>query len=93
MAGDVDSARHPDFVMALDVIEKFFERECATGATDQATVKADIHHLWRAFCPFAVEHVEIVFEIRIEMLAGVEPLRRGKAHIIRIDLDLMSSCI
>ena len=70
--------------MALDVIEKFFERECATGATDQATVKTDIHHLWRAFCPFAVEHVEIVFEIREEMLARVEALRRAEAHVVGI---------
>ncbi|MOA39965.1 hypothetical protein D3C78_1617880 [compost metagenome] len=45
---------------------------------------ADRQHLWR-LCPFGVQHVEAVFQIGKELLAGVKPLWRGKAHIVGLE--------
>ena len=84
VAGDIDSACHPNLVVALHIIEKFFERERTARPTDEAAVKTYIHQLRCAFCTLAIEIIEIVFEVGVEMLARVETLRRGKAHIIRI---------
>ena len=45
VAGDVDAARDPDLVVALDVVDEAGERGGAAGAADQPAVQADRHHL------------------------------------------------
>src|SRR5574341_1153308 len=65
---DVDAARDPDAVVALDVVEELLQRAHAPGAAEQAAVHADGHHLGCVFA-FGVEHVEAVAQIGEEVLA------------------------
>ena len=41
--------------------------------------------IFGAFLALGVEHVEGVLQVREELLAGVEPLRRGEAHVVGIE--------
>ncbi len=45
-------------------------------------MQTDRHHLRRAFLAFLIERVESILEIGEELVAGVEALRRGKAHVV-----------
>src|SRR5690606_31432579 len=94
VTGDVDAPCDPYLVVALHVIEEAFQRGCTAWTSDKAAMQANGHHLRRAFRAFAVEHVERVFQIGEELVAGVETLRRCKAHVIgvqRIGYDQMRS--
>ena len=78
---DVDAARDPYPLMPGSAIEKPFERRGAAGSSGKAAMQAHRHHAWAALA-LAVEHVETVLQIGEELITGIEPLRRGKAHIV-----------
>src|ERR1044071_4906986 len=82
VASDVDAPRDPD-LLAAHVLEKAFERSKPPGAADEPAVQADRHHARRAVA-FLVEDVEGVLEIGEELIARVEPLGRGEAHVVRV---------
>src|SRR4051812_39103484 len=82
VARDVDAPRDPD-LLAAHILEKALERREAPGTADEPAVQAHRHHARRAVA-FLVEDVEGVFEISVELLARVESLRGGKAHVVRV---------
>ena len=84
VARDVEPRRHPDFVMAQRVIEEARERGGAAGATDETAMQADRQHLRRDIA-LGVERVEGILEIGVELVARIEALRRGEAHVIRVE--------
>ena len=55
------------------------------GLPIKSAMQAHAHHLGRAFPAFLIEAIETVLEILEEMFAGVEALRRCKAHVIGIE--------
>src|SRR5687768_3184958 len=79
-ARDVDAPRHP-CLLSPDVLEKAFQRCEAARASDEPAVQADRHHP----ALFGVEHVEGILQIGKEVVAGIEALRSGEAHVVRIE--------
>ena len=47
-------------------------------------MQADRHHLRRALA-FGIEHVEGILQIGEELVAAVEALRRGEAHVVGVE--------
>ena len=85
VAGDVDAAAQPHAALGLHVIEKPRQRRRPSRAADEPAVEADRHHLRRTGAPLLVEQVEAVLEVGEELVARVEPLRGGKAHVVGIE--------
>src|SRR5262249_15975074 len=83
VAGDVDAPRDPD-LLAAHVLEKALERSEAPGTADEPAVQAHRHHARRAVA-FLVQDVEGILEIREKLVARVEALRRGEAHVVRVE--------
>src|SRR5689334_17875876 len=82
VACDVDAPRDPD-LLAAHVLEKALERGEPSRTADEPAVQADRHHARRAVA-FLVEDVEGILEIGEELVARVEPLGRGEAHVVRV---------
>ncbi len=85
VACNVDAFGDPDFVVALYVIEETLQCCRASRTTNQTAVKANRHHLRRTFCTLTVKHVERIFEVGVELIAGVKALWCCKAHIIGVE--------
>ena len=83
--GDVDAARDPDLVVAFHVIDEALQRRGTAGTADQTAVEADIEHFRAAGLALGVEHVEGVAQIGEELVAGVEALRGGEAHVVAVE--------
>src|SRR5260221_1898966 len=81
---DIDAAADPHFVVTLHVVEEAGEAGEATGSPDEAAMQPDRHHL-RPLLPFRVEHVETVAQIGEELLAGIEALGGGEAHVVGVE--------
>src|ERR687895_723638 len=81
--GDVDAAREPH-LLAAHVLEEALERGEAPRAADEPAMQAYRHHARRAVA-FLVEHVERILEVGVELLARVESLRGGEAHVVRVE--------
>ena len=84
MAGDVEPGRNPDAVMAKGIVDESRERERASGPPDEPAVQADAQHLRRDVA-FGVERVERILEISVELVARVEALGRGEAHVVGVE--------
>ena len=84
VAGDVDAARRPNAVEAADIVDEALQPGHLAGATDQAAMQADAHHLRLPRLPFGIKHIEGVLQILIELLAGDVAGRGGEAHVIRL---------
>src|SRR6185295_5294721 len=82
VAGDVDAPREPHF-LAAHVLEEAPERREPPRPPGEAAMQADRHHARQAVA-FVVEDVEGVLEIGEELIARVEALRRGEAHVVRV---------
>src|SRR5688500_13076139 len=80
VARDVDASRDPH-LLVLHVLDEALERRQAAGPADQAAVQADRHHAML----LRVQHVEGVLQVIEEIIARVEALRRGEAHVVRIE--------
>src|SRR3546814_2008485 len=80
VAGDIDAPRRPHAVVRHHVVEEAGEGSGAPRPSDKAAVQADRQHLRLPGTAFAVGQVERILQIAKELLAGVEALRRGKAH-------------
>ncbi len=85
MVGDLRPCREPDALVARHVVKRAFQRSGPAWSSDQTAVKADGQHLGRARLPFGVERIETVLQIGVELVARVEPLRRGEAHVVGIE--------
>ncbi len=48
-------------------------------------MQADGHHLRRTRFALGIERVEAVLQIGIELVAGIETLRRGEAHVVGVE--------
>ena len=81
---DVEPGCNPDAIVAERIVKEPRERERASGPADQAAVQADRHHLWRDVA-FGIERVERILEIGVELIAGVEALRGGEAHVVGVE--------
>ena len=84
MPGDVDAPRDPDILEPVDVVEEPAQRRNAARPPDQAAMQAHRHHPGRTPDTFLVERVETVAQVGLELVARVEPLRRGEAHVVGI---------
>ena len=82
--GDVDAPRDPDLLVRRDVIEETRQRRGAPGTADEPAMQADRHHLRRGLA-FRIERVESVLQIGEELVAGIEALRRGEAHVVGVE--------
>src|SRR5690606_26072710 len=85
MPGDVDTARQPDSLVALHIVDEALQRSRAAGPADEAAVKADAHHGRASLPAFFIERVESVFQIGEELITRVKALRRGETHIVGIE--------
>ncbi len=83
VTGDVHPAAEPHLLVTLDVFEEALERGQARRAADQAAVQAYGKHL-RRFGTFGVEHIEGVLQVLEEVVALVEALHLGKAHVVGV---------
>ena len=84
MAGDVDAARQPHFLMRLDVVNEPLQRRGAARAADQPAMQADIHHARPPRATLFVVRVERIPEIGEELVAGIEALRRRETHVVGV---------
>ena len=48
-------------------------------------MQADRHHLRRAGLALGIERVEAVLQVGEELVAGIEALRRGEAHVVGVE--------
>src|SRR5689334_2405687 len=85
MAGDIDAARQPDTLVLQDVIEETGKRLGAARPPGKAAMKADRHHLGRAAAALFIEAIEAILEVGEELVAAVEALRGGEAHVVGIE--------
>jgi len=83
MPRNIDTAAEPDIVVALDMLNKNFQRLKATGPPDQPAMKSDIHQA-RRLRTLLVQHIETIAQISEERLPPVESRRGGKAVIVDI---------
>ena len=70
------------------MVEKALQPAQAAGPAEEPAVHADAQHLRpveRLRVAFGVEHVEGVAQVGEELLAGVEALRRGETHVVRVE--------
>jgi hypothetical protein len=67
------------------VVEEAGERRGPARAAGEAAVQADRHHLRLPGGAFGIEHVEAVLEIGEELVAGVEALVGGEAHVVGVE--------
>jgi len=69
--------------MTFSVFDKALERSQTRRTADQAAVQADRQH-FRGFGAFGVEHVERILEVFEEIVALVEALHLGEAHVVSV---------
>ena len=81
MGGDLGAGGEPDPGVALGIVNEAFDCHHPAGTPRQAAMKPNAHHLWRALTALGVKRIKTVFEVIIELIAGVKALRRCKAHI------------
>ena len=79
-ARDVDTPGDP-CLLSPHGLEEALERGEAARAPDEPAVQSYGHHA----VLFGVEHVEGVLQIVEEVLPGIESLRGGEAHVVRIE--------
>src|SRR5262245_34478040 len=80
VAGDVDATRHPDF-LRTHVLEEPLQGSQASGPPHQVAVQADRHHA----ALFRVQHVQAVLQVVEEIVARVEALGGGEAHVVCVE--------
>src|SRR6516162_1189905 len=81
---NLDTRGDPNPLSPCDIIEKSFERRRAAGSPGQTTMQTDRHHAGTAVA-LAIEHIKGVLQIGKELVAGVEPLRGGEPHVVRVE--------
>ncbi|EON20068.1 amidohydrolase [Cupriavidus sp. GA3-3] len=88
VAGDIDTAADPHLVVSLHIVEKALQRAEAARAAEQAAVHADRQHLGAVLAArvaFLIQDVERILQVLEELFAGIEALRRGKAHVVGVE--------
>src|SRR5215213_7178641 len=85
VARDINAAGDPDLLVAQKIGDEALQGGSATRPSGQTAMKADRHHLRRASCTFREEQVEGVLEISEKLIARIEALGGGKAHVIGIE--------
>ena len=83
VVGNVKAAAEPHPCVALDVVEEARQGCSTSGTSDQATVQTDRHHLGSSFA-LGIEHVEAILQVGEELIATIEPLVRGKTHVVGV---------
>ncbi len=84
MLGNVYAPGKPDVGMALGILHEPPQSHDAPGAPNQAAMQPDRHHLGAACHAFGIKRIKAVFQIGIKLIARIEPLGRGKPHVIAI---------
>src|SRR5688500_17726456 len=84
MSRDVNAARNPHFVATSDVFDESPQRSGEPRTTGKKAVQYNRQHLGRANPALLVKDVEAVAQIGKELIARVEALSGGEAHVIRI---------
>src|SRR3954462_15811099 len=79
VARDIDAARNPDLFRA-HVANELLHGGRPARTTRQAAMQTDRHHA----AALGVEDIEAVLEVFEEVVAGVEALCRGEAHVVGI---------
>ncbi len=83
VSGYVDAAAPPDIIEGPGITNKTFHCSEASGPARQAAMQPHRHHA-RSSRTFRVEHIKTVFQVLVKLLAAVETLGRGEAHVIHI---------
>ena len=84
MARDIEAARHPYIALGERIIEEARERRRAPRPPGEPAMEANRHH-FRPLGALGMKVIEAVLEIGEELIAGIEALRRRKAHIVGIE--------
>lgn len=69
--------------LCADVVDEPCERRCSSRPADEPQVQADGHHLWVRGA-LLVQRVERVLQVREELVARIEALRRREPHVVRL---------
>ena len=85
VAGDVDAPREPDGLTPRRMFDEPPERHDAPRPPDEAAMQADRHHLRAAGLALGIEGVEAVPQIGEELVPGIETLRHGETHVVRVE--------
>ena len=81
---NINAACKPHIRMGFCIFHKPTQGRHATGTTDQTAMQPDGHHFGRSRLPLGIKRIKRILEVIEKLVARVEPLRRGKAHIIGI---------
>ena len=84
VGGDVAAGGDPGAALGLDVVDEVGEALDAAGASDEAAVQADRHHLRAARLALGVEHVEGVAQVD-EIVLGVVEGSRREPHVVALE--------
>ena len=87
VARDVDAPRDPDIVVRLHIVDEARAPRCGRGgrsAGNAGRSTASSAHRDRGIT-FRVQHVEGVLQVRVELLAAVETLRRDETHVVGVE--------
>ena len=85
VTGDVEPRRHPHVAVTPHVVEEPLQRRRPPRPAGQAAVQPDRQHAPAPLRTLAVEDIKAVLEVLEEMLARVEALRGGEAHVVDVE--------
>ncbi len=84
MLCNLDAARGPDAVKALDIFNKFPQSLHAAGAPNQTAMQTNRHHFGLTCNTFGVKRIKAVFQIIVKLITCIKALRGGKTHVVGI---------
>jgi len=84
MPGDIDTSTHPHLVMSRHMIEEKLQPAQPGRPAHDAAMQTNVEQL-RAISALGVQHIECIFQIGEKLLAVVETLGSGEAHVVGIE--------
>ena len=85
VGGNLASPGEPCAILRRRIVEKPFQPHHPPRPADQAAMQPDRHHSGPPRLTFGIQRIKRIFQIAEEMIAGVEALWRGEAHVIGVE--------
>src|SRR5688572_22639324 len=85
VAGNVEATGNPHVLMLLDMRNEPLKGGGAARPAGKAAVQSHRHHLRGAVLPLLIEYIESIAQIGEKLVAGIEPLGGGEAHVVGVE--------